>query len=231
MGADLFGSFAESTCAALLIAAQTPDLLAAGWGAVCFPLVISSWGIIVCLVTSFLATHILPVTVESRIELALRLQLIVTTILMVPATYIATVTYLPATFAIEGISRTLQATQHDIFLCVTAGAVGGLIIGLTTEYYTSKEYSPVRELVESCRTGAATNIIYGLSLGYKSVIVPVFILAYIVYLAFSLCDMYGVALAAVGMLGNLATGLTIDAYGPVCDNAGKTDFIDIFYIS
>ena len=93
-------------------------------------------------------------------------------------------------------------------------------IGLTTEYYTSKEYSPVRELVESCRTGAATNIIYGLSLGYKSVIVPVFILAFIVFYAFSLCDLYGIALAAVGMLGNLATGLTIDAYGPVCDNAG-----------
>jgi len=95
-----------------------------------------------------------------------------------------------------------------------------LIIGLTTEYYTSKEYSPVRELVEACRTGSATNIIYGLALGYKSVIVPVFILAFIVFLSFELCDMYGVALAAVGMLGNLATGLTIDAYGPVCDNAG-----------
>ena len=78
----------------------------------------------------------------------------------------------------------------------------------------------MRELVESCRTGAATNIIYGLALGYKSVIVPVFILALIVYMSFELCDLYGVALAAVGMLGTLATGLTIDAYGPVCDNAG-----------
>lgn len=106
------------------------------------------------------------------------------------------------------------------FVCVAAGCVGGLIIGLTTEYYTSKEYQPVKALANSCRTGAATNIIYGLALGYKSVIVPVFVLAGIVYVSFALCDLYGIALAAVGMLGNLATGLTIDAYGPVCDNAG-----------
>lgn len=91
---------------------------------------------------------------------------------------------------------------------------------MTTEYYTSKEYQPVKALANSCRTGAATNIIYGLALGYKSVIVPVFVLAGIVYVSFALCDLYGIALAAVGMLGNLATGLTIDAYGPVCDNAG-----------
>ncbi len=220
MGADLFGSFAESTCAALVIAAQTQDLVAAGWGAVCFPIIVSSVGILVCLVTSFLATNIYPVTEENKIELALRLQLIVTTILMIPATYWAAINYLPATFVIDGISKTLVADQFDAFACVISGTVGGLIIGLTTEYYTSKEYTPVRELVTACKTGAATNVIYGLALGYMSVVVPVFILAFIVYLSFELCDLFGVALAAVGMLGNLATGLTIDAYGPVCDNAG-----------
>ena len=220
MGADLFGSFAESTCAALVIAAQTPDLLSRGWGAVCFPLVVSAAGVIVCLLTSFLATNLYPVTSESRIELALRLQLIVTTLLLIPATYIVTGMFIPETFVIEGVSQTLNATQQDVFICVIIGAVGGLIIGLTTEYYTSKEYAPVKELVEASRTGSATNIIYGLALGYKSVTVPVFMLAFVVYVAFSLCDLYGVALAAVGMLGNLATGLTIDAYGPVCDNAG-----------
>lgn len=72
MGADLFGSFAESTCAALVIAAQCDDLLNAGWGAIMFPLIVSAAGILVCLVTSFLATHLYPVTSESRIELALR---------------------------------------------------------------------------------------------------------------------------------------------------------------
>jgi len=94
----------------------------------------------------------------SRIEIALRLQLIVTTMLMLPAAYWAATTYLPLEFHIDGVSKSLQATQFDAFLCVAVGAVGGLIIGLTTEYYTSKVYTPVRELVNACRTGAATNM-------------------------------------------------------------------------
>lgn len=220
MGADLFGSFAESTCAALVIAAQTPSLRDAGWGAVCFPLAVSSIGIIVCLLTSFVATHLYPVTTESRIEIALRLQLIITTIAMIPATFLVAKTYLPLTFFIDGVAVSHEVTSSDAVICVIVGAVGGLIIGLTTEYYTSKEYDPVKELANSCKTGAATNIIYGLALGYKSVIAPVFILATVIYISFELLDLYGVALAAVGMLSNLATGLTIDAYGPVCDNAG-----------
>ena len=139
---------------------------------------------------------------------------------MIPAVMLIGDTYLPETFYMEGVSKNLTATRGGAVMCVIAGTVGGLIIGLTTEYYTSFSYAPVKEVSEACKTGAATNIIYGLALGYKSTIVPVFILAGIVYVSFESCDLYGVSLAAVGMLGNLATGLTIDAYGPVCDNAG-----------
>jgi len=95
-----------------------------------------------------------------------------------------------------------------------------LIIGLVTEYYTSHSFKPVRDVANACKTGAATNIIYGLALGYKSCIIPVFILAIVIFIGFYTLNMYGVALAAIGMLVTLATGLTIDAYGPVCDNAG-----------
>lgn len=220
MGADLFGSFAESTCACLLIAAQTQDLRNHGWGAVMFPLLISSVGVIVCLLSSFVATNIFPVTEKERIELALRIQLIITTLLMTPATILIAYYFLPASFHIDGVSKSMYATRWDASACVIIGSVGGLVIGLTTEYYTSKDYLPTLELVKACKTGASTNIIYGLALGYKSVIVPVFMLALIIFVSFDICDMYGIALAAVGMLGNLATGLTIDAYGPVCDNAG-----------
>ena len=132
MGADLFGSFAESTCACLVIAAQTPDLLAAGWGAVCFPIIVSCWGIIVCLASSFLATNIFPVTNESRIEPALRWQLIVTTVLMVPATYLAASMFLPDEFQIDGVAKSMTATRGDVFICVISGTIGGLIIGLCT---------------------------------------------------------------------------------------------------
>jgi len=140
-------------------------------------------------------------------------------LLMLPVTMIS-IQWLPSKFVIDGVAKTFEASRIDAFTCVVIGVSGGLIIGLTTEYYTSKEFQPVKELVNSCKTGAATNIIYGLSLGYKSCIIPIFILAFLVYTSFELADMYGVSLCACGMLSNLATGLTIDAYGPVCDNAG-----------
>jgi H(+)-translocating pyrophosphatase len=215
MGADLFGSFAESTCAALVIASQTPSLREAGWGTLCFPLLIASVGIFVCFATSFLATNVFPVKTMSAIEPALRLQLVATTIIMIPVSYILANACLPDEFIITGVSHTRDVTKFGAFICVTVGTCGGLLNGLFTEYYTSKEYEPVRELAESCTTGAATNIIYGLSLGYKSVVLPVFCLALVIYISFHTADLYGVSLAAVGMLSTLATCLTIDGFGPV----------------
>lgn len=85
---------------------------------------------------------------------------------------------------------------------------------------TSHSYSPVRELAMSCTSGAATNIIFGLALGYLSTIVPVVALALTIFVSMKLLSMFGVALAALGMLSNLCIGLTIDAYGPISDNAG-----------
>jgi H+-translocating diphosphatase len=220
MGSDLFGSFAESTCAALVIGSSIG--VSGGWDAMVFPVAVSSVGIFVCLICSFIATHIYPVKNESHVEQALKVQLISTTILMVPAIYYASLYFLPASF---DLARTvglgsIAITPFMATSCVAMGAVGGLTIGLVTEYYTSHSYAPVREVANACKTGAATNIIYGIALGYKSAIIPVIVLALVVYGSFTVCDMYGVALAAIGFLSNLATGLTIDVYGPVCDNAG-----------
>merc|ERR1712060_649974 len=106
------------------------------------------------------------------------------------------------------------------FVCAAFGTVGGLIIGLITEYFTSHTYVPTRELATACKSGTAVNIIFGMALGYKSCIVPVFVLAASIFVSFSLCDLYGIALAALGMLSTLATGLTIDGFGPISDNAG-----------
>jgi Na+/H+-translocating membrane pyrophosphatase len=83
-----------------------------------------------------------------------------------------------------------------------------------------KYCSPVQDVADSCRTGAATNVIFGLALGYKSVIIPIFSIAIAIYVSFSLAAMYGIAVAALGMLSTIATGLAIDAYGPISDNAG-----------
>ena len=81
-------------------------------------------------------------------------------------------------------------------------------------------YSPVQDVADSCRTGAATNVIFGLALGYKSVIIPIFAIAVSIFVSFSFAAMYGIAVAALGMLSTIATGLAIDAYGPISDNAG-----------
>jgi len=224
MGSDLFGSFGEASCAALLVGASSPMIVAAGWGAITFPLTVSGAGIIVCLVTNYVATDIAPVKTEADIEPVLKTQLLVSSVLMTPVVYYLSMYFLPAAtcgeciggFVIGGIcSSPLKAC-----LCICFGLWGGCAIGFITEYYTSFSYNPVREVANACRTGAATNIIYGLALGYKSAILPVFILAFIVWGAHSLAGFYGSALSALGMLATLATCLAIDVYGPVCDNAG-----------
>merc|ERR1712045_662800 len=87
-------------------------------------------------------------------------------------------------------------------------------------YFTSHTYQPTRELAVACKSGTAVNIIFGMALGYKSCIVPVFVLATSIFVSFTLCDLYGIALAALGMLATLACGLTIDGFGPIADNAG-----------
>jgi H+-translocating diphosphatase len=225
MGSDLFGSFAESTCAALVIGSSIG--VSGGWDAMVFPVLVSAVGIFVCLICSFIATHIRPVKAENQVEEALKIQLISTTIVMIPSIYYTSIYFLPSSFTISKTvgEGTLTLSPLLATMCVAMGAVGGLIIGLVTEYYTSHSYAPVREVANSCKTGAATNMIYGIALGYKSAIIPVLVLALVVYGSFTICDMYGVALAAIGFLSNLATGLTIDVYGPVCDNAGTLKFV------
>merc|ERR1711957_25572 len=156
------------------------------------------------------------------IEKVLKVQLVLTAVLMLPVIYWLARTTLPEEFALESVRPIGHATGTPgrAFACAAMGTVGGLIIGLVTEYFTSHTYEPVRELAVACKSGAAVNVIFGMALGYKSCIIPVFVLAANIYVAFSLCDLYGIALAALGMLSTLATGLTIDGFGPISDNAG-----------
>ncbi len=100
------------------------------------------------------------------------------------------------------------------------GILSGFAIGLSTDYFTSHSYKPVREMAASCSSGAAINVIYGLALGYLSNIFPVIVIAITALVPLILLDLFGVALAAVGMLSTLSISLAIDAYGPISDNAG-----------
>ncbi len=121
---------------------------------------------------------------------------------------------------ITGNQRIDTGNRWYAYIMVVMGILGGLIIGLSTDYYTSHSYRPVREMARACTSGAAINIIYGLSLGYMSTIIPIFIIGLIILVGLILLGMFGIALAAIGMLATLPISLAIDAYGPICDNAG-----------
>merc|ERR1719163_86965 len=110
-----------------------------------------------------------------------------------------------------------MVTSENCAISILLGLWSGLIIGLVTEYYTSHSYRPVREIAHTQQQSAATGIIYGLALGYLSCIIPVFCLGITVLISHFVCGMFGVALGALGMLGTMTMGLTIDAYGPISD--------------
>lgn len=192
-----------------------------------FPLLISALGIFVCAASSFVATHLFTVRPlpgkRNNVEKVLKTQILVTTIFLTALLYPIAAVSLPEFFIVytagDGNVK-LHGTPFEAVVCVWAGLWAGCAIGFITEYYTSHQFFPTREVAQSCETGAATNIIYGLALGYKSVVVPVLLIATTVLVSFTVLDMFGVALAALGMLSNLATCLSIDVYGPVCDNAG-----------
>lgn len=212
MGADLFGSCAEATCAALVIGA-TSAAITGSPTALYFPILISAVGIPVCLVTAFFARLNDNAT---SVEPTLKRQLLISTILMTVAMYFVTNWAMPDNFEINNHA----VTKTGVLISLFAGLWSGLLIGYVTEYYTSHSYKPVREVADASQSGPATNIIYGLALGYKSAVFPVIAIAVTIFISWSLAGMYGIAIAALGMISTIATGLTIDAYGPVSDNAG-----------
>lgn len=183
------------------------------------PLLVYSGGLIVCFLVSFVATHLTVISKKVQIERTLKTQVMLTTICLTPVIFYICTTALPSEpFYVKSIDEPVKAWH--IALCLWSGLWSGLIMGSVTEYYTSSHFGPVVELAESCTTGAATNIIFGLSLGYKSVVVPVVVVTIGILINFSMAGEYGVAMGAVGILSTLATELSIDAYGPICDNAG-----------
>jgi len=209
MGADLFGSCAESTCAAMVISAV---VFAADPNALLYPILISAVGIPISLLTKLLVN----VKTADDVAPGLMKLLIISSALMAIVMYFFTVALIPDVFVLEGA----EYSNVGVYFCFLSGLIAGLAVGLLTGYYTSDNYAPVREVAKSCETGVATNIIYGLALGYKSTVLPYLCIAVSIFVSWELAGMYGVAIASLGMLGTLVIALMIDAYGPVADNAG-----------
>ena len=162
----------------------------------------------------------MSVNENAQIEKTLKYQLIISSVLLTPLHYLVAHIMLPGTFSFIDETGKNTAQDYYAFICASAGLWAGFIIGWFTEYYTSHSYNPVREVARSCETGAATNIIYGMALGYLSTIIPTICIAISAYISHKLLGMFGIAVAALGMLSNLGVGLAIDSYGPISDNAG-----------
>ncbi|VAH02747.1 unnamed protein product [Triticum turgidum subsp. durum] len=210
MGSDLFGSYAESSCAALFVASISSFGTEHNFAAMMYPLLISAMGIVVCLATTVVATDLAEVKTVEEIGPALKRQILISTVLMTVGIAIVSFLVLPHSFTLFDFGRRKLVKNWYLFICVSAGLWAGLVIGYVTEYFTSNAYRPVQAVANSCRTGAATNVIFGLAVGYKSVIVPIFAIATAIYASFRLAAMYGIALAALGML---STGNTTAAIG------------------
>merc|ERR1719238_744068 len=206
MGTDLFGSFAESTCAAMVIAGASamidgqanPLSIANDFSAMMFPLLLSTTGIITGILTLFLCDKLPMFRInedpDSSIEKALKGILIVSTIIQTAMTFVTAEVVLPAEFKVDA-----EHTVTPFLACVSiiTGLWAGLIIGITTEYYTSHTYRPVREVVDAQEVSAATGIIFGLALGYKSCIIPCFCIGATICVSHVIAGMYGIAPAAL----------------------------------
>ena len=222
MGSDLFGSMAESLCAALLVAATSPELTSTG--CYLYPILISATGIVVCVITTYVGlTASEEIRQYSELEDTILFQLLISTVMLIPSLMLVSNYYLPPTFDLgtEGTISFKEGISKDLtVICPLIGLISGLLIGLSTYYYTSPNSAPVLSLVEGCKQGPAINVILGIALGFMSNFLPTILIGLTLYFSFSIAGMFGIALAAIGMLSNLPVCLAIDGYGPISDNAG-----------
>jgi inorganic pyrophosphatase len=223
MGADLFGSLAGSTCACMVLTSEIEQLFKNDEIRVMpilLPLAVYATGILASVISCLIGTQFFRVTTKDKIKKALQFQELIATG-MSAVFLLGTINCFFGGFPESKCKfRTIEINWIGAYLCCLIGLLGGLVVGFATEYYTSYDYYPVQEVSKSCETGTSTNIIYGLALGYNSTVVPAIILSFITIIANFIAGVYGISLATIGVLTTIATSLAIDAYGPICDNAG-----------
>ncbi|MFN6964508.1 MAG: sodium-translocating pyrophosphatase [Pyrinomonadaceae bacterium] len=215
MGADLFGSYVATILATMVLGQEifVRDAVG-GMSPILLPMIICGLGLVFSIVGTF---FVRIKDDRSSVQAALNLGNWSSIIFTVVASYFVVMWLLPAG---QITLRSNSFTRMDVFYAIVVGTCVGAIMSYVTEYYTAMGKKPVNSIVQQSSTGHATNIIGGLSVGMKSTVIPILTLAAGIVLSYYFAGLYGVAIAAAGMMSTTAMQLAIDAFGPIADNAG-----------
>ena len=214
MGADLFGSYVATILATMVLGQEIVVIdNFGGMSPILLPMVICGLGIIFSIIGfSFVRIK----NDQSNVQDALNLGNWSSMIITVIASYFIVMWMLPDTMNLRGY----EFSKFNVFLAIVVGTVVGAVMSIVTEYYTAMGKAPVNSIIQQSSTGHATNIIGGLSVGMKSTVIPILTLAAGIMASYYFAGLYGVAIAAAGMMATTAMQLAIDAFGPIADNAG-----------
>ncbi|KPE51164.1 sodium-translocating pyrophosphatase [Chryseobacterium indologenes] len=218
MGADLFGSYVATVLATMVLGRETvSDDAFGGFAPILLPMLIAGTGIIFSMIgTLFVRINDNEGASTSSVQNALNLGNWGSIVITAIASYFLVTYTLPETMTLRGH----EFTKMGVFGAIMVGLVVGTLMSIITEYYTAMGKRPVSSIVRQSSTGHATNIIGGLSVGMESTLLPIIVLAGGIYGSYLCAGLYGVAIAAAGMMATTAMQLAIDAFGPIADNAG-----------